>query len=655
MASSSTKTNFDQIGCVVDCSEMIAANALQQKKKEFNHYVNNSMMSENELPIWNSGETGFNTRTLPIIIKAHNSEDVNAARNQAAKVCISEFNCNQCGINSKKLVSCFSKSGPILCSYNHTSSIRTSPSNLLYNISNNIYKKIIGDPSKFTLRISTDALLTKDKFKYVDARYKGPSFCIGGTLMHYSGNCKSISGGIKDAPRNIILKDSACKKYWILMHHLLVKLSSSWTLAGGRHATKQRLRTIQELCKEVTYADDHFGLTLTWILNILDMFNKPFDHLPMNDRIDIAAKAICSGNINYDGNGKMGVVHFQYAQMNKTIIMWMKKAINRKALYAMITSLCDPAKKGQRDPTAVISVQQINRGAKMLGEDFTTTIATTGSLAEYYKDYTGGNHFWEAPAPNSGTKNAFADLRAGAGNNTSRKKPIVCSWEGQRTETPIEDIVSIPDLIEQLVSGRKIYIPETYENGIISHTDINPEYIAFKPVPDKGALMWSFLGNRKGFAVNRLHIQNWNRLIAIHYISVGPHTNYILVTDKSNKLPQFIVNNPVMGDWNLTSTVKRHLAPVLVKLRKTTHIIKPSSSVDKVGYPMIGIGLCKSPAGGLVIGDLSFRIDGSSIGKIKYFDKPKVSTKVVIKYCTNCSVPRTKMANLFCGNCGSKF
>ena len=38
-----------------------------------------------------------------------------------------------------------------------------------------------------------------------------------------------------------------------------------------------------------------------------------------------------------------------------------------------------------------------------------------------------------------------------------------------------------------------------YENAIIGHTDIDPDYLVCKPVPERGALMWSFLGNKGGF------------------------------------------------------------------------------------------------------------------------------------------------------------
>jgi hypothetical protein len=440
------------------------------------------------------------------------------------------------------------------------------------------------------------------------------------------------------------------------MYNLLVKLTSNWTQAGERHATKQRIRTIQEFCNEITYAADHFGRTLTWILDILDMFSKPFDNLPMNKRISIVAWAICNGNINYDGNGKTGVVHFQYAQMNNTISMWMTKSTSRAALRTMITTLCDPSNKGRRDPTKAVSVQQVDKGTAMLGADFTTTIATVKSLAEYYKDYKGPPCFWETPPPTSNSRSAFANMRTDAQKRAPTKKPIIVSWED---ELSLQIPCSIPELIEQLVSGKKIYIPENYENGIIGHTTINPDYLIYKPVPKKGALMWSFLGNSKGFTSKRSYENasptTWNRLIAIHYIHIGAHKNYILITDKSYELPQYISNNPVLGEWNLASSVSRHLGPVFTKLRNSTTIRKPPGYGLSMGHPMIGIGVCKSPSGCLVGGNITFRMEQYGIGTIKYFEKQEAVNISHSKYCANCSAPRGVVKKPFCGNCGSKF
>ena len=370
---------------------------LSQAKQKFNEYVEGSMLDEHKIRCWSV--QGGGELVLPVIAQAVGNDHLKTARQEVRKEAKSQFNCQQCGINCCNLVSLFGKDGPVLCSYAHEASRTTWAWELLpiahalYSIAQKLYKNTIDDPTKFTLRLATDNLLTKNKYSYVDPRRPVPT---GDTLLHYSGNCDTLSGDIKDQPRNIILKDSACKKYWPLMHNLLLKLTADWGSAGMRHATKQRIRTIQELCEEVTYAKDHFGTTLGWITNILDLFSIPFCRLPMNERIEIAATAICTGNINYDGNGKDGVVHYQYAQMNNTVMMWMKKATSISALKTMMADLCGP-KKGQSDPNKPVSAQRIKQAASMLGDDFTTTIATARSLAEYYKDYSGPACFWQAP------------------------------------------------------------------------------------------------------------------------------------------------------------------------------------------------------------------------------------------------------------------
>lgn len=633
---------------------------LESVKKGFDTYVDSSMNPENKLIIWNCY---INNKSLhiPIIVIAKEGSILSTTQKIVSRVAKKEFNCYQCAENSRRIVKCFCQTGPILCNYGHDNNFGTATSKELYHHAKKLYDNIIVDPARFTLCVATDELLSKHRFMYVNPNHVG-NIPPGKIYRHYAGNCDSITTKYCEKNKSIRLVDYALKKYWILMYTLLSDITRSWGYPGKRHCTKQCLQTILSLCSEVTYAEEHFGFTLHWMIEILDMFSEPFDNIPMNEKIHVVATAICSGNINYDDNGSTSVVHFQYAQMNGTIRMWMESAQSRTGLKTMMSNLCDPMVKGRRDINNKVSVQSINRAESILG-DFTNTMATTKSLREYYSDYKGKKCFWQAPVENSGARSAFAQMRA----SSTHTKFSVPEWNENK---PINNQWSIPDIIQALESGEDIYITQQRENCIITHTTIDTEYLSHKPVPEKGGLMWSFLGNRRGFVDDLTKHSKYEmfKIVAIHYIKTGAFMNYVFVTDKSNILSHFIKNNPVMLEACLSSRGNRHLGSIVAKLRTSTKIARPVENELCDSNVMIGIGACKGPEGRIVGGEIAFRIwrDGRFIqGAIKYFDKPRIETNSDIysgdsscyakRYCTNCGAPRSSKLQSFCGNCGNRF
>lgn len=639
--------------------ELSNKTGMESVGKSFDTYVDSSMNPENKLIVWNCY---INNKSLhiPIIGIAKEGENLSTTQKIVSRVAKKEFNCYQCAENSRRIVKCFCQTGSILCNYGHDNICGTAISKELYNHAKKLYDNIIVDPARFTLCVATDELLSKHRFMYVNPNHV-KNIPPGKIYRHYAGNCDSITTKDCEKNRSIRLVDYALKKYWILMYTLLSDITRSWGYPGKRHCTKQRLQTILSLCSEVTYAEEHFGFTLHWMIEILDMFSEPFDNIPMNEKIHVVATAICSGNINYDDNSSTSVVHFQYAQMNGTIRMWMESAQSRTGLKTMMSTLCDPKIKGRRDINNKVSVKNINRAESIL-RDFTNTIATTKSLREYYSDYKGKKCFWQAPVKNSGVRAAYAQMRASS-KHTQFSLP---EWNGNK---PINDQWSIPDIIQALESGEDIYITQQRENCIIAHTTIDPSYISHKPVSEKGGLMWSFLGNR-GFVNDLTKYSPYDnfKIVAIHYIKTGSYMNYVFVTEKSNLLSPFIKNNPVMIEACLSSRGNHYLGSIVSKLRSSTKIALPVKEELCNSNVMIGIGACKGPEGKIVGGDIAFSIlrDGRFIqGSIKYFDKPCIETKSVIysgdstcyakRYCTNCGAPRSSKAQSFCGNCGSRF
>lgn len=623
----------------------------------FNRYVRRSMWAQHTQPTWvvNNGDIN-----IPIVAVIHDTENICKMRKKIKNLGFSEFKCRQCKTNCDKLFNVFGIAGTFLCKYNNQHSKYTAK---LYELAQETYIQALKDEHNFTLTIATDDLLTKNKFiDYVTSMDHAEMI---EPYFHYSGNCYTLE---KLETKKLKMFNFALKKYWILIHNLIVKLTDDWNLAGKRHATKQLINTIKNTCKDITYADAHFGETFTWILNILSKFSIPFKNMPMNDRIKIVSKAIYDGNINYDGNGDQSVVHFQYSQMNNTITMLMKKAINKSELIQIIKSLVDPANKGRKKSLELPSLNQINKAQSILGENFWTQVATNKSLKDYYKDYKGTTRFWLSPLiekvneKTSGAKEGFDFLRRAA------DKPQYLSHEENKVN-------SMPGLIKLLVTGKSIYIPVDYEHAVIAHTSIDHENLICKPVEDKGGLMWSFLGGT-GFGKNKQNTQEtehnniWQRIIAIHYLETGVYSNYILITDKSRELPSYLNSNVVLGEWCFSSKVVRHIGDVVSKIRTKTKIMCSSEEEYKISeeFPIIGVGVCSGPNGMLshkqhipfCIVDKHRDKHLNVTGTIKYFKENKLYNKKTYysanKYCTNCGAPIGKKtpAPNFCGNCGRK-
>lgn len=652
--SSSTNNFITQVNhAVADASD----NDCDSAKEVYNKYVSDSMLPENKTACW---YVTYKDNSVPIVAVALDNEYVNTIRKACKKIGKQQFNCMQCAENCRKLVTIFGKDDYMLCRF---SRLTTQYTTELSDNAQQLYNYAGSNANRFTLTIATDKLLLKDKHDYVNPRH--PPTDSSRTFLHYAGNCDTLDSDVVLESKDLTMLNSSLDKYWILMYNLLGRLTIDWHNAGQRHATLQRIRTIQELSREVTYAEAHFAKTLSWILNILGSMTKPLNMYKMSKSIQLIADAIANGHFNYDGNGKNSVVHFQYAQMNNTIMMWMTKAMSRSALKKMMTALCGPS-KGQR--TKELSTQQIQRAEVAIGDDFWTRVATTKTLEHYYGN-TPARKFWTAPSiqssQESNAKAGFAALKAGAKNKKSYSG-VVCKWD----ETNL-NVESIPELIELLESGINIHIKcNDSEHAVLAHTNIDPKHLLYKPVEDKGALLWCFLGGR-GFGVHKTSQPTWNRLIAIHYLEAGAYSNYILVTDTSRSLPQSLHNNPVMGEWTLSSSAQRHMGPVFSKLKVNTHLSKNTEIgyTANSEYPIIGVGVCSGPNGTLSYGStLQYR--ASTDGKqtehtIKYFNNKRVYYKKTTnraslsqmgaKFCSNCGAPRGNKNNNFCGNCGRSF
>ncbi len=636
--------------------------SLSTESEEYNLYVRQSMRPVNNVSTWIVSHDGVD---LPVVAIINDSPEVTKSHEIIKSVGKEQFGCRQCGDNCRNLSSVFGPEGPYLCNYDN---VNTTYTNRLRRHANDIYRNSFSTPNSFSLSIATDKLLCKDRYSYVRVGTSAASK-ESRSLFHYAGNCETVP---EVSRKNIKMLNSALRKYWILIHNLFVKLTVDWGTAGMRHATKQRIESMKEIATEVTYIEEHFGKTFEWILSAMSKFSVPFDRLPMNDRIKIVSEAIGEGHIGEDGNGEDSVVHFQYSKMNNTVLMWMKKAESRGALKSMMASLIKPSTYGKKTSVVPPNVNQISEAENALGENFWTRVATTKSLTEYYKDYTGPCRYWQSPnididEKSSGARGGFASLRKDA---APVRKSVVRAWE----DTSLPDSVNnIPDLIELMMSGKHIFIPCTGEHGVVANTNIGEENLLCKPVKEKGGLLWGFLGG-KGYGVNSPYSNVWQRLIAIHEISAGNYSNYILVTAASNALPSSLMSNVVLAEHVLSSKVKKHLGLVISKLQSKTQILTSTSTEYKNDkeYPIIGVGLCSGPGGTLAHGHtLKYAITSSDsayfaptprniTGTISRYTRP-VSVpnlycppKARNRFCTNCAAPAGSNQTKFCGNCGSK-
>lgn len=648
----------------VKSSSMSAKDVCEDDIFAYNKYVSESMQPENKVNCWFVNYSGMK---VPIVAVAKDSTFIKTKRDEARKAGYLQFNCKQCANNCNKLVTIIGNSTYMLCSY----SINTTQySESLRNIANDVYCHIKCNPDSYSLKIATDKLILKDKYDYVNPN--NPPSDDTKTYLHYAGNCDVIETNLFNISDNPCLKEHnkkakdlnllnlALEQYWPLMRGLLYKLTDDWNFAGRRHATLQRIRTIQELSCEITYAEAHFDKTLSWILDVLGKILHPLRTINnMEHLVQHIVNAIASGRIAYSDPKNTSVVHFQFIQMNNTIMMWMEKAISRKDLKNMMTTLCGST-KGQR--TKEISIQQINDTERLIGTNFWTRVATTRTLWDFYGDDEDSKFFWVSPdirqSNMSGGSSGFATIKANA-KNIKKLKSRICKWN---SFSPYAE--SIPELINLLVSGESIYIDCTSsEHAVLAHTSIDPQYMACCPVEGKGALMWSFLGG-KGFGVHKSGNTIWRKLVAIHRMETGPYSNYILVCESSRELAQYIRKNPVMGDWTLNASCKRSMGPVFSKLKETTHLSR-NTTIGYMGmgeYPIIGVGVCKGISNKLAYSQVvSYKIGTNftkEIHTIKYYETPypkySPSSKIP-NFCSNCGAPRPNKSANFCSNCGRSF
>ena len=638
----------------------------------FNLYVSESMLSCNKVESW---IVVYNNMQIPVVAVMKNDDCMNKLRREARTTARSQYKCTQCASNCDKLVAIIGKSNHILCAHTDNS---TTYADQLRGIANRAYRRAKSDIDSYSLQIATDKLLLVDKHNYVNPN--NPPADTSRTFLHYAGNCDTIKSSLLDIvpedssstkkhnadAKNLKLFNHALHQYFHLMQRLLYKISEDWNYAGRRHATLQRIRTIQEISKHVTYAEAHFGKTLLWILNILSKFTKPMHpaYYDMPNIIEYVANAIADGQMSYSDTSNKSIVHFPYSQMNNTIMMWMEKAVSRSALKKMMTELCGP-QKGIR--TKEVSIQQIESAEKLIGTNFWTRVATTKSLERFYEDGGKSKYFWVSPHINQSNmtsgSSGFAKIKTNAKNN-KKPKSRVSQWD-----TPVVPANSISELINLLVTGETIYIDcASNEHAVLAHTSIDPKYMACCPVEGKGALMWSFLGG-KGFGVHKEGNIIWRKLVAIHRLETGPFSNYILVCESSRDLVQFIKKNPVMGDWTLNASCKRSMGPVFSKLKESTQLSSNTSIGYSAGeeggeYPIIGVGVCKGISDKLAYNHVvSYKIGTvmtDEIHKILYYETPIVSSKYLSSkkasnFCSNCGAPRpSKYAN-FCSNCGRSF
>lgn len=651
-------------------SSIFNSSSPMSESDAFNLYVCETMHPCNKVNSW---FVNFKDMKIPIVVVMKDSEFISMNRRKARKEARRQFKCTQCAYNCDKLVSIIGKSNYTLCSYKHNTTAYTDE---LSSIARCVYHHAKANIDSYSLQIATNTLLLEDKHSYVNPN--NPLLDASKTFLHYAGNCDTISSNLLDIKpednpltkkhnanaRNLKLLNLALHQYFHPMQKLLYKISDTWNLAGCRHATLQRIRTINEISREVTYAEAHFDKTLKWILNIISRFTKPFnsEYYNIENIVEIVSNAIAEGEMSYSDTNEKSVVHFQYAQMNNTIMMWMTKAVSRGALKKMMVDLCGP-NKGKR--TKSVSVQQIESAEKLIGTNFWTRVATTTTLQNFYGDSNNSKFFWTSPhirqSNMSGGSSGFAKIKENAKNN-KKPKSHICQWD-----TPVVPANSIPELIKLLVAGKSIYIDcASNEHAVLAHTSIDPKYMACCPIEGKGALMWSFLGGR-GFGVHRSGNIVWRKLVAIHHLKTGPFSNYILVCESSPELAKYINKNPVMGDWTLRANCKRSMGPVFSKLKETTHLSSNTAIGYGAGmeeYPIIGVGVCRGASDKLAYNHIvSYKIGTAftnEIHKIIYYETPIVSSKYspstkAGNFCSNCGAPCPSTPANFCGNCGHSF
>lgn len=609
----------------------------------FDKYVNETMKSTNKQDCWHVMYMNY---VIPVVAVMNNTPFMLQYQKIARKLGKEEFNCSQCAYNCDKLITIIGKEKNMLCA---SEKYATSYSIKLSNIASEVYQYAKDNIDSYTLTIASDTLLLKHKYK--NSCFTRKSSGESTVYLHYAGNCDTIpSKYFHDNSSQLKKLNIALDYYRRPMYNLLVNLSKKWNLAGHRHALLQRINTMIEISKYVTYGEEYFGGTLSWIINVLRGFKHPLNSTfyDIKDIVNHVANAIASGNIVYSNNSETLVTHLQYTQMINTICMLMNKSISRNDLHTTMRNLCCPQKG--------MDIKHLESFEEYIGSNVWTRVASTKSLENYYSDYVNTKYIWMAPS-------ALSKETAGSESiNKECRSPH--SNHGNLDDNNVE---CIPELIKLLVSGKDIYIDcNNTAHAILAHTSISPKYMVCAPIKEKGALMWSFL-RAKGLGLHTKRDNKWQKLIAIHYLHAENYKNYILVCESSRRLISCIKNNPVLGEWTLSNNSKKEMTPILNKLQRDTLLTCNTyigySAIND--YPIIGVGLCEGLDGKISHNnEVSYKIneDGEE-RKLKYFitreECEKIlanrQTKSKVKYCSNCCAPRGNLYSTFCSNCGNSF
>tara|TARA_Y100001958_G_C21233869_1_gene559982 strand:- start:1751 stop:2827 length:1077 start_codon:yes stop_codon:yes gene_type:complete len=313
----------------------------------YNTYVENSMLPENKIAVWHTvyKNSKGNNIHIPIVgVGLIYNTFTTECQELAFSLGKEQFSCHQCGVNCKEIFKIFGRKKYVLC--NHAR-LTTRYSTELSDLSNRLYTYATSSPERFTLKIATESLLAKDKYNFEDTT-RGRSHDTMRPFLHYAGNCDTLDDVELNDVR-IRTLGGALQQYWEPMYKLLSSLTEKWNKAGQRHATLQRITSIEEVTKDVSTSQDHLKKTLIWIGNILRTMTKPITMYDMSDRVQIVIEAIAQGDIGEMDSGSGTILHSQYSVMNNIIMKWMTCIYNRRELQVAITDLCGENKIYSRD------------------------------------------------------------------------------------------------------------------------------------------------------------------------------------------------------------------------------------------------------------------------------------------------------------------
>lgn len=335
----------------MSCSQSLysVSNDYDEKKSGYNkmtsYTTKNSTLERNKQPIWN---VDYKNITIPIIGIAINIPDTIKDSTIHSSFTSSNFEISE----NTPLINLFSSRGPLMSSQNfchdintqQLSSVEDSFVKILHEYSLNIHDYAIQTPYRFVLDISSDNLLLKNSsdgnscISFVYNRKKN--------LLNYSSNCDTLSNSLSSEQLfDVDTFRQGIRKYWIPMYNLLDNLTNTWSMAGKRHATLQRIRTIETMFKEFSHVNDKFGKTIRWIIKVLGPITKSFLSLSMNERIYHVIHALADSSYGYLHNNSRDsiyeedVICFQYNQMNDTILILMTKRVSRSEMRSLIEQL----------------------------------------------------------------------------------------------------------------------------------------------------------------------------------------------------------------------------------------------------------------------------------------------------------------------------